>query len=122
MVPVTQQFRVSCTARPPLGRPDNGSEFTAHAVREWLGRIGVKALYIEPGTPWVNGYNERFNGTLRGSVERMDVPDEQRRFVLWWDEQEKNPGNVCGICAGIFVEDQTADRPRLRCYADPAHS
>ena len=43
-------------------RSDNGSEFTAHAVRDWLGRIGVKTLYIEPGSPWENGYNESFNG------------------------------------------------------------
>ena len=41
-------------------RSDNGSEFTAHAVRDWLGRIGVKTLYIEPGSPWENGYNESF--------------------------------------------------------------
>ena len=44
-------------------RSDNGSEFTAHAVRDWLGRIGVKTLYIEPGSPWENGYNESFNST-----------------------------------------------------------
>ena len=43
-------------------RSDNGSEFTAKAVREWLARIGVKTLYIEPGSPWENGYNESFNG------------------------------------------------------------
>ena len=47
-------------------RSDNGAEFTANAVREWLGRIGVKTLYIEPGSPWENGYNESFNGKLRG--------------------------------------------------------
>ena len=46
-------------------RSDNGSEFTAHAVRDWLGRIGVKTLYIEPGSPWENGYNESFNSKLR---------------------------------------------------------
>ena len=46
-------------------RSDNGAEFTAHVVREWLGRIGVKTLYIEPGSPWENGYNESFNGKLR---------------------------------------------------------
>lgn len=49
-------------------RSDNGAEFTAHAVREWLGRIGVKTLYIEPGSPWVNGYNESFNGKLRDEL------------------------------------------------------
>ena len=39
-------------------RSDNGAEFTATAVREWLPRVGVKTLYIEPGSPWENGYNE----------------------------------------------------------------
>ncbi len=46
-------------------RSDNGSEFTAKVVRKWLSRIGVKTLYIEPGSPWENGYNESFNGKLR---------------------------------------------------------
>jgi len=45
-------------------RSDNGAEFTAKAVREWLARVGVKTLYIEPGSPWENGYNESFNGKL----------------------------------------------------------
>ncbi len=45
-------------------RSDNGSEFTANAVRAWLGRIGVKTLFIEPGSPWENGFNESFNGKL----------------------------------------------------------
>ena len=48
-------------------RSDNGSEFTAHAVRD-LGRIGVKTLYIEPGSPWENGYNESFNSKLRDEI------------------------------------------------------
>ena len=39
-------------------RSDNGAEFTATAVREWLPRVGVKTLYIEPGSPWENGYNK----------------------------------------------------------------
>ena len=42
-------------------RSDNGSEFTAKAVRSWLSRIGVRTLYIEPGSPWENGYIELFN-------------------------------------------------------------
>ena len=46
-------------------RSDNGPEFTSKAVRRWLGRIGVATMYIEPGSPWVNGYNESFNGKLR---------------------------------------------------------
>ena len=43
-------------------RSDNGPEFTAKAVREWLEKFGVKNLFIEPGSPWENGYNESFNG------------------------------------------------------------
>ena len=46
-------------------RSDNGSEFTAKSVREWLGRVGVKTLVIEPGSPLENGYIESFNGKLR---------------------------------------------------------
>jgi transposase InsO family protein len=51
-------------APPAHIRSDNGSEFTAKAVREWLTRVGVKTLYIAPGSPWENGYNESFNGKL----------------------------------------------------------
>ena len=54
-------------------RSDNGSEFTAIAVREWLGRIGVKTLYIEPGSPWENGYNESFNGKLRDECLNSEI-------------------------------------------------
>ena len=46
-------------------RSDNGPEFIAKALREWLTRVGVKTLFIEPGSPWENGYNESFNGKLR---------------------------------------------------------
>ncbi len=46
-------------------RSDNGSEFRAKSLREWLGCIGANTLYIEPGSPWENGYNESFNGRLR---------------------------------------------------------
>jgi transposase InsO family protein len=43
-------------------RSDNGFEFAAKVVRQWLKRLGVRALFIEPGSPWENGYNESFNG------------------------------------------------------------
>jgi putative transposase len=54
-------------------RSDNGPEFTARAVRNWLGRIGVKTLFIEPGSPWENGYNESFNGKLRDEVLNREI-------------------------------------------------
>ena len=46
-------------------RSDNGSEFTAKSIRNWLPKLGVKTLYIAPGSPWENGYNESFNGRFR---------------------------------------------------------
>jgi putative transposase len=49
-------------------RSDNGPEFTAKAVRGWLNRLGVKTLFIEPGSPWENGYIESFNGKLRDEL------------------------------------------------------
>ena len=54
-------------------RSDNGSEFTANAVRAWLGRVGVKTLFIEPGSPWENGYNESFNSKLRDEILNMEI-------------------------------------------------
>ena len=54
-------------------RSDNGAEFTAIAVREWLPRVGVKTLFIEPGSPWENGYNESFNGKLRDELLNGEI-------------------------------------------------
>jgi len=49
-------------------RSDNGPEFVAKAVRGWLGNLGVTTLFIEPGSPWENGYIESFNGKLRDEL------------------------------------------------------
>src|ERR1039457_3204970 len=46
-------------------RSDNGPEFVAKQLRQWLAGVGAKTLYIEPGSPWENGYCESFNGKLR---------------------------------------------------------
>ena len=46
-------------------RSDNGAEFTSKAVRGWLAKMGVRTLFIEPGSPWENEYIESFNGKLR---------------------------------------------------------
>lgn len=53
---------------PDYIRSDNGSEFTATQVKEWLNSLGVKTAFIEPGSPWENGYNESFNGKLRDEL------------------------------------------------------
>jgi len=58
---------------PDYIRSDNGSEFTARLVREWLKRLKVKTLFIEPGSPWENGYNESFNGKLRDELLNGEI-------------------------------------------------
>ena len=63
---------------PEYIRSDNGSEFTAQAVRDWLKAVGVRTLYIEPGSPWENGYVESFNGKLRDELLNVEVFD-----TLW---------------------------------------
>ena len=54
-------------------RSDNGPEFIAQAVRDWLGKLDVKTLYIEPGSPWENGYCESFNGKLRDECLNREI-------------------------------------------------
>ena len=54
-------------------RSDNGPEFTARAVREWLGGVGARTLYFAPGSPWENGYVESFNGKLRDELLDREV-------------------------------------------------
>ena len=54
-------------------RSDNGPEFTAKRVRDWLVGLGVKILFIEPGSPWENGYIESFNGKLRDELLNREI-------------------------------------------------
>ena len=54
-------------------RSDNGPEFTARVVRRWLNRLGVKTLFIEPGSPWEKGYIESFNGKLRDELLNREI-------------------------------------------------
>jgi transposase InsO family protein len=68
-------------------RSDNGPECVARSVREWLGRIGVKTFYIEPGSPLENGYCENFNSKLRDELleaEQLSTLHEARVLVEGW--------------------------------------
>ena len=58
---------------PKYLRSDNGSEFTCTAVRSWLAKVGVGTLFIEPGSPWENGYIESFNGKLRDELLNGEI-------------------------------------------------
>ncbi len=68
-------------------RSDNGPEFTAKAIRTWLNHLGVKTLYIEPGSPWENGYIESFNGKLRDELlarEIFTTLEEAKILIEQW--------------------------------------
>ena len=54
-------------------RSDNGPEFTAELVRLWLDALAVETLFIEPGSPWENGYVESFNGKLRDELLNREI-------------------------------------------------
>ena len=54
-------------------RSDNGPEFTSRAIRQWLTNLEVGPLFIEPGSPWENGYNESFNGKLRDELLNGEI-------------------------------------------------
>ena len=82
----------------------NGPEFTAKKVREWLERIGVQTLFIEPGSPWENGYNESFNGKLRDELLDREIFDTlQEAEVLterWrWEYNTIRPHSALGYRA-----------------------
>jgi putative transposase len=71
-------------------RSDNGSEFTAKRVRAWLSRLDVKPLFIEPGSPWENGYIESFNGKMRDELLAREIfysLREAQVMIEMWRQQ-----------------------------------
>jgi len=75
---------------PEYLRSDNGPEFTANAVREWLSNVAVTTLFIAPGSPWETGYNESFNGKLRDELlnrEIFSTLKEAQVLVSQWREE-----------------------------------
>ena len=69
---------------PDYIRSDNGPEFTAKKVKKWLKDMGVKTLFIEPGSPWENGYIESFNAHLRDELLDREIflSIEELRYVV----------------------------------------
>ena len=75
-------------------------EFTAKKVTEGLDRLNVKTLFIEPGSPWENGYNESFNGTLRYElldVELFDTLLEAKVLIERWRVQYNPSPQFSGL-------------------------
>ena len=114
---------------PDYIRSDNGSEFTAKVVRDWRARVEVKTLFIEPGSPWENGYVESFNGKLRDEFlnrELLDTLLEARVLTARWRRHynEDRPHSSLGYrppapaaFVGIAFERSVAERagnPSLR--------
>ena len=86
---------------PEYIRSDNGPEFTAKAVRKWLNRLGVKTLFIEPGSPWENGYIESFNGKLRDELLNREIfttLEEAKVLIEQWrrDYNQVRPHSSLG--------------------------
>jgi transposase InsO family protein len=78
---------------PEYIRSDNGPEFVANAVRKLLKDMEVKTLYIEPGSPWENGYIESFNGKLRDELLNRELflnLVEARYVIEQWREEYNN--------------------------------
>jgi len=74
---------------PEYIRSDNGSEFTANRLRKWLKDVEVSTLYIEPGSPWENGYIESFNSRMRDEFlngELFDTMKEVEVMTGRWQE------------------------------------
>ncbi len=71
-------------------RSDNGPEFTAKAIRSWLNQLGVKTLYIEPGSHRENGYIESFNGKLRDELldrQIFTTLEEAKILIEQWRKE-----------------------------------
>jgi transposase InsO family protein len=68
-------------------RSDNGPEFIAKAVREWIAAVGARTAYIMPGSPWENGYCESFNSKLRDELLNGEIfytLEEARVVIEGW--------------------------------------
>ena len=58
---------------PAYIRSDNGPEFVAQTVRDWIAAVGASTAYIEPGSPWENGYCESFNARFRDELLNGEI-------------------------------------------------
>jgi transposase InsO family protein len=94
-------------------RSDNGPEFTANELRTWLGRIGVSTLYIEPGSPWVNGVAESFHSRFRDECLALEVLTASAP-----PGQSRQPGRTTtttgGLTALLVFRPRPGSPPRVR--------
>ena len=75
---------------PSFIRSDNGPEFVAQAVRDWIEMVGAKTAYIEPVSPWENGYCESFNARLRDEFLNGEIFYSLREAQILIEEWRKH--------------------------------
>jgi len=75
---------------PAFIRSDNGPEFIAQAVRDWITAVGAKTAYIEPGSPWENGYCESFNARFRDELLNREIFYSLREAKIIIEEWRKH--------------------------------
>ena len=75
---------------PSFIRSDNGPEFVAQAVRGWINAVGEKTAYIEPGSPWENGYCESFNARFRDEFLNCEIFYSLREAQILIEQRRKH--------------------------------
>lgn len=104
---------------PKCIRSDNGPEFVAQAIRKWLAQVGVETLYVEPGSPWQNGYAESFHGRMRDEflgVEEFESLAAARQLTAAWkdDYNHRRPhGSLGYVAPAAFAARWVASAPEL---------
>ncbi|WP_299664830.1 IS3 family transposase [uncultured Ruegeria sp.] len=80
---------------PSFIRSDNGPEFVAQAVRDWIAAVGAKTAYIEPGSPWENGYCESFNGRFRDELLNGEIFYSLREAQILIEQWRRHYNTKC---------------------------
>jgi putative transposase len=75
-------------------RSDNGAEMTAKVVRNWLATLGARTLYIEPGSPWENGFCESFNGKLRDECLNGEIFYSLKESIIVIEQWRKHYNTI----------------------------
>lgn len=93
---------IECHGPPEYIRSDNGPEFIANVIRDWLKQKGIKTIYIDPGCPWQNGYVESFNSRFRAECldrELLHTLSESRIVFEDWRRyyNEERPHRSLGL-------------------------
>ena len=107
-------------------RSDNGPEFVATVIRDWLTKVGVGTLYIEPGSPWQNGYAESFHSRLRDEFlarEEFENVAEARRLTSAWKEDynhHRPHGTLGYLTPAEFAARSAASAPERAPATPPA--